>query len=460
MQPPLNATRTLTPDTCPAEAPLAGLNAANPIRIGLLGLGVVGTGVYKLLMQDGVQGALPVTIGPVAVRNQQKTRDIEQESSLTLADAEAIVRDPEVAIVVEVMGGLEPAFTLVKTALSQGKHVVTANKALIATHGPELFELARSKNVRLLFEGAVAGGIPVIMPLKLSLAANRIEAIAGILNGTTNYILTQMAENGLDYQIALQQAQAKGFAEADPTSDVEAEDAAFKLSILATMAFRQQVMPPQIHRHGITAITADDISNARSLGCVIKLIALASKNAQDALELRVQPMLVPASHPLASISNEYNAIWIRGHAVGDVMFSGKGAGEQPTASAVTADILAIARDLASGNEPIPGMAMAAMPAASIQPPDLSENRYYIRVTTLDEPSVIGHMGLACGEAGVSLQSVMQQGTQPAQNNLPATASIMLLTHQVSHQAVRNVIAKLETLPSIVSIGSVLPVLPF
>jgi homoserine dehydrogenase len=433
----------------------------HPVGVALLGLGTVGTGVYKLLTQDNVQGQLPLKIQGISVRHPSKYRDVVLNAEhVEYAAPESLIQRDDVQIVVEVMGGITDAYEIVKAALMAGKHVVTANKALIATHGRELFELARNQNVRLLFEGAVAGGIPVMMPLKLSLAANRIEAIAGILNGTTNYILTQMATGGLSFEAALQQAQALGFAEADPTSDVEGEDAAFKLSILASMSFHQQVMPESVHRHGITSVSALDIENARTLDYTIKLIALAQKvkapdGISECLTLRVQPMLVPTSHPLARIDNEYNAVWIRGHAVGDVMFSGKGAGEMPTASAVAADILAIARDLANGNDPITGMKIEAMPDATIQPIEQSLNRYYVRVTTPDQPSVIGHLGLACGAAGVSLESVMQRGISPN-----ATASIMLLTHTVSHQQMKQALENMRGNGSIQKIDCVLAVLPF
>ncbi|MEB3205801.1 MAG: homoserine dehydrogenase [Vampirovibrionales bacterium] len=454
-EPPCQQTSLKSSDS--SESPDSSISS---VGVALIGLGTVGSGVYKLLAQENVQGHLPVGIRGIAVRNPNKVRVLERNvEHASFSDPQALIHRDDVQIVVETMGGITDAYDCVKAALLAKKHVVTANKALIATHGSELFELARKHQVRLLFEGAVAGGIPVMMPLKLSLAANRIEAIAGILNGTTNYILTQMATAGLSFEEALEQAQSLGFAEADPTSDVEGEDAAFKLSILASMGFQQHVMPQAVHRHGITTVSALDIENAQTLDYTVKLIALAQKveaseTHPECLTLRVQPMLVPASHPLARIDNEYNAVWIRGHAVGDVMFSGKGAGELPTASAVTADILAIARDLAAGNDPIAGMKIPAMPEAVIQPIEQSASRYYVRVTTLDQPSVIGHLGLACGAAGVSLESVMQRGISPN-----ATASIMLLTHRVTHAQMKQALENMRANGSIQQIDCVLAVLP-
>ncbi|HEY9687377.1 MAG TPA: homoserine dehydrogenase [Coleofasciculaceae cyanobacterium] len=401
---------------------------AEKVVIGMIGLGTVGSGVFKIFKDHA-----DIFFQKIAVRDVNKNRSIDDlDAGLLSQDPWNVVRDPETQVVVELMGGAELAKDLVIEALNNGKHVVTANKELIAKYGPELFDLARKNNVRILFEGAVAGGIPIIMPLKLSLGANRIQQIAGILNGTTNYILTKMTREGWDFDKALAEAQAKGFAEADPTNDVEGFDVAYKISILSLIAFKQVVDPQKIHREGITRITAQDIQIAHELGYVIKLIGYARMNDDGRLDIRVHPMLVTETHPLANIQNEFNAIFVKGDAVGDVMFYGRGAGEMPTASAVSADILAIATGLLKGNEPIPSMIIDPATPANLLPVGETTNKYYLRLKTQDKPKVIGHLGIACGDAGVSLESVMQKGTNP-----DGTASIVLITHEVTERQINQ-----------------------
>jgi homoserine dehydrogenase len=430
-----------------ASQPAASV-PASPVSIGLIGLGTVGTGVAKVLQQHP-----QVALTHVAVRNLNRPRSVTLPEGCPLTDDPwAVVRDPAVQIVVEVVGGVEPALDWVREALSRGKHVVTANKELIAKHGAELFALADHHGVRLLFEGAVAGGIPILMPLQLSLAANRIEAIAGILNGTTNYILTKMTQAGQDYQEALKQAQEKGFAEADPTNDVEGFDTRYKLAILSTLAYKTPVPVSEIFCQGISTITAIDIQNAESLGYTIKLIGLSRRVGED-LDIRVHPMLVPHTHPLAAIQNEYNAVWVKGDAVGDVMFSGRGAGELPTASAVCGDILVIANDLLRGNQPIPAMAVQLHQPLRVCPISETPNRYYIRLKTTDLPGVIGNLGKACGEFGVSLQSVMQRCTHE-----DGTASIVLVTHEVLEKQMRQALAKIEAQETTEEVACLLRVL--
>ncbi len=422
------------------------------VVIGMIGLGTVGGGVFKIFREHP-----DIFFQKIAVKNASKTRGIDDlNEELLSQDPFEVVRDPETQVVVELMGGSDLARELVVEALNRGKHVVTANKELIAKHGPELFELARKNNVRLLFEGAVAGGIPIIMPLKLSLGANRIQRIAGILNGTTNYILTKMTQEGWSFDEALKQAQAKGFAEADPTSDVEGFDVAYKISVLSLIAFKQEVDPAQIHREGITRITATDIAIARELGYVIKLIGYAQVSDvadDDRLDIRVHPMLVPDSHPLANIQNEFNAIFVKGDAVGDVMFYGRGAGEMPTASAVAADILAVATGLLKGNEPIPSMVIDPATPAKLMPVAETRNKYYLRLNTTDKPKVIGHLGNACGDAGVSLESVMQKGANP-----DGTASIVLVTHEVSERQMNQALETIRKQDSTQEVGCLLRVL--
>lgn len=432
----------------------SSLKLAAPMGVGLIGFGTVGTGVYKVL-----QNHPHLSIKQVAVRDLTKSRALKPDASVGFSqDPFAVVRDDSVQLVVEVMGGIDLARELVAEALTRKKHVVTANKELIAKYGSELFELARQNDVRLLFEGAVAGGIPIIMPLKLSLAANRILEVAGILNGTTNYILTKMTDEGWSYQDALKEAQAKGFAEADPTNDVEGFDTSYKISILASIAYKQQVDLSQLFCQGIAQLTAVDIKNAESLGYTIKLLGLArveGKTLEDQkLDIRVHPMLVPHQHPLASIKNEYNAVWVRGDAVGDVMFYGRGAGELPTASAVCGDILAIAQDVQRGNlPPIPAMEMALCGNAKQLPIAETRNKYYLRLNTMDLPGVIGNLGKACGEFGVSLESVMQRCT-----NIDGTASIVLVTHEVLEKQMRRALERIEQQETTHNVGCLLRVL--
>lgn len=435
----------------PAQQSAVQSNSAaeKQVIIGMIGLGTVGSGVFKIFQEHP-----DIFFRKIAVRDAQKNRNItDLDTDLLSQDPFAVVRDPQTHVIVELMGGAELAKDLVVEAIKNGKHVVTANKELIAKYGPELFELAYKHNVRLLFEGAVAGGIPIIMPLKLSLGANRIQEIAGILNGTTNYILTKMTQEGWSFEQALAEAQAKGFAEADPTNDVEGFDVGYKISVLSLIAFKQVVDPLSIHREGITNISAQDIQHAKELGYVIKLIGMAKMEPDGRLDIRVHPMLIPVQHPLSNTNNEFNAIFVKGDAVGDVMFYGRGAGEMPTASAVAADILAIATGLLKGNEPIPSMIIDPATPAKLMPIGETKSKYYLRLSTLDRPKVIGHLGNACGDAGVSLESVMQKGINP-----DGTASIVLLTQEVSEKQMNQALAVIRQQESTKDIGCLLRVL--
>lgn len=418
------------------------------IGVGLIGLGTVGSGVYKLLTE---RFGAELNLVRIAVRDASKTRALKGlDAKAITTDPMAVVNNPAVQLVVEVVGGVTPTKAWVEAALSAGKHVVTANKELMAKHGPELMKLADTHKVRLLFEGAVAGGIPIILPLKLSLAANRIEAIAGILNGTTNYILTKMAREGLGFDEALKQAQDAGFAEADPTNDVEGFDTAYKIALLSSIAYGAHVDATQLYRQGITEITDLDIRNAASYQMTIKLVGLSRRLPDGRIDVRVHPMLVPDQHPLAAIHNEYNAVWVKGDAVGEVMFSGKGAGELPTASAVMGDILAIANDQLKGNDPIPGMQMAFDNEAKMLPMEETRAQYYIRLNTLDQPGVLGNLGAASGEAGLNVDSMMQRA-----RNADGTASIMLITHEATEKQVRHALDLIRKQPTTTAVGCVL-----
>ncbi|MCX5921572.1 MAG: homoserine dehydrogenase [Candidatus Melainabacteria bacterium] len=429
------------------------LSASAPVRIGLIGLGTVGSGTVKLLSRNPL-----VELVQIAVKSIDKARslaDIEIAHLLT-TDAFAVVNNPDVQVVVELVGGIDLAKQWITTALNNKKHVVTANKALIATHGAELFALAKKNGVALLFEASVAGGIPILMPLKMCLAANKITEIAGILNGTTNYILTRMMEDGWDFQTALAKAQALGFAEADPSSDVDGHDAAYKLAILAKIAFQRQIDVAEIFVEGITAITPADIDYAKRFGYTIRLIGLARWNEErQCPELRVHPMLLKNTHPLANVYNEYNAIWVKGDAVGDTMFYGKGAGELPTASAVCADVLALVKDIQSNNLTVCAGMEVFLSAEKVTPLPISEttNRYYIRLNTKDEAGVLAELGKAFGDQGVSLESFLQL---PGEE--PETASLMLVTHLAQEKNVQQALKNIVALTVTESIGCVLRVL--
>ncbi len=421
-----------------------------PVVLGMIGLGTVGTGVYKILSQRS-----DLIFRKIAVQSLSKKRGLTDLDPKRLTDnPKAVIADPHIQVVIEVMGGVDEARTLVTGALKSGKHVITANKELIAKHGAELFDLANAHNVRLMFEGAVAAGIPIIMPLKLSLAANHIQEIAGILNGTTNYMLTKMVEEHWSYEEALLQAQKNGFAEADPASDVGGHDAAYKISILASIAFKKRIDMKHVYCKGITSITATDIQLAESLGYTIKLLGLCRQAEAGQLDLRVHPVLVEHAHPLANIKNENNAIWIKGDAVGEVMFYGKGAGEMPTASAVCGDLLAITTDIQKGNDPIPSMEIECKGFANILPITETKNKYFVRLDTEDHPGVIGLIGTACGEFGVSLESIVQHGIHPTDK----TASIVFVTHELAEKQVLKALDKIKSDSAIQKIGCVLRIL--
>ena len=426
---------------------MATSNNQKPLGIALVGLGTVGTGVYKLL------GNHPhLNMKGIAIKDTSKPRGVNPDCPVH-TDPFFWENDPDVDLVIEVIGGTSVAKMVIEKALAKGKHVVTANKALLAEYGPALFALAEKNHVRILFEGAVAGGIPILLPLKQSLAANQIQAMAGIVNGTTNYILTKMTQQGWSYTEALKQAQDLGFAEADPTSDVEGLDARAKIALLATLAYQKTIDLEQIHCQGISTITALDIQEAEALGYVIKLIGWVSSLPDSKLDIRVHPMLVPKTHPLAAIQNEFNAVWVKGDAVGDVTFSGRGAGELPTASAVCGDVLAILADWQVGNQILPVMAMHLAGPAQQTPISETTNKYYIRLETSDLPGVIGNLGKACGEFGVSLESVLQRNTH--QNG---SATIVLVTHQVQEKQMKQALQRIESQETTKEVACLLRVL--
>ena len=389
--------------------------------LGILGLGTVGTGVVKLLW-DNPQ----FDIRAIAVRDKDKPRELDLAGFNVTDNAFDLANDPEIEIIAEVAGGVGQVYEVVKHAITKGKHIITANKEMIAKHGPEIFELAHRHNVTIFFEAAVGGGIPLISTLQRGLQANRIFKVAGIVNGTTNYILTMMEQEKKSFADALREAQAKGFAEADPTDDVEGNDVAYKISILSSLAFQSPVEVGKVYRQGITAISDLDIQLTREFGYRIKMIGLAQPTENPGkLDVRAHPMLVPLHHPLAGVEGVNNAIFINGSAVGEIMLSGPGAGQFPTASAVVGDIITLASALK-----LPDFARYFQPAMNSQvsevcPIEETTNAYYIRLEATDTPGVIGHLGMACGEHGISLLGLVQKGVTE-----DGTATIVLLTHQV------------------------------
>ncbi|MDR0435114.1 MAG: homoserine dehydrogenase [Gracilibacteraceae bacterium] len=392
----------------------------NSVNIGLLGLGTVGGGVAAVLAQNGAaiaaRAGCPLRLKAALVRDLGKRR--EAELPLT-ANPEDILGDEDVHIVAELLGGVEPARTYVLEALRRKKSVVTANKDLLALHGEEIFRLAAANGQDVYFEGAVAGGIPIIAALRASLTANNISSVMGIINGTTNYILSAMTEQGREFEAVLREARELGYAESDPTADIEGLDAARKLAILATLAFHTPVRLPDVYVEGIANITAADISYARELGCVIKLLAIA-RNTEEGVETRVHPTLLPERHPLATVRDVFNAVYVVGDALGESMFYGRGAGALPTASAVLSDIIQVARNRQAGAQGRLGLdADRRLP---IKPASDYKSSYYVRLKVKDEPRVFASIALFFAEAGISFASIIQK---PRRNG---NAEIVLVTH--------------------------------
>lgn len=376
----------------------------NKIKIGLIGLGTVGSGVFKTLKNfDNVE------VVKIAVRNKNKKRNIEGlNESIITDDAYEIVNDPQIDIVAELVGGVQPAYDLIKTAIKNGKHIVTANKELLAKHGEELFNFAEEHNKVVLYEAAIAGGIPLIMPIKTILAGNKITKIKAILNGTTNYILTKMDMQGASYNDVLKESQELGYAEADPTGDVEGFDAAYKITTLATIAFGKRVKFENVYREGITKISPEDMQAANEMGYKIKLIASAEITEDNKADVRVHPMLISKSNPLAHIDYVTNAVTLTGHPVGSVTLSGPGAGEFPTASSVVGDILAIASEIGKTDYLLPMMRCHHNENAETIDISETENKYYISMTAKNNIGVIGRIGKACEENQISLASIVQK----------------------------------------------------
>jgi homoserine dehydrogenase len=429
-------------------------------KIGLLGLGTVGTGTVAILQDPLGRSPLlkEIEIYRVGVRSLEKTRGVDLPTGVLTTDLDSIVSDPDIDIIVELMGGLEPARSLILKAIANKKHVVTANKAVIARYGHEIYSAANEARVYVLLEAAVGGGIPIIKPLKQSLGANRIQSIMGIVNGTTNYILTQMTTEGADFGEVLAEAQKLGYAEADPSADVDGYDAADKIAILASLGFGGRVKREDVYCEGIRQVSAVDITYADKLGFVIKLLAIAEGlqgEASENLQLRVHPTLVPKDHPLANINGVYNGILVEGDPLGQVMFYGRGAGAGPTASAVVSDILNIVGILFSSevtDDLDPLLSCVHQHYCQVTAIENLETRFYARFLCYDVPGVIGHLGMSFGNHQVSLESVVQIGFQED------CAEIVVVTHNVKEGNFRAALAEMEQLEAIKSIPSVLRVL--
>ena len=405
----------------------------NKIKIGLIGLGTVGSGVYKTLQNfDNIE------IVKIAVHNKKKKRNIENlDENIITDNAYEVVNDPDIQIVAELIGGTEPAFDLIKTAIKNGKHIVTANKELLAKHGEELFNFAQEHNKVILYEAAIAGGIPLIMPIKTILAGNKINKIKAILNGTTNYILTKMDILGESYNDVLVEAQDLGYAETNPTGDVEGFDAAYKITTLATIAFGKRIKLENVYREGITKIHPEDMKAANEMGYKIKLIASAELDEEGNADVRVHPMLVPKSKTLAHIDYVTNAVTLSGHPVGEITLSGPGAGEFPTASSVVGDILAIVSEIDKTDYILPMMRCNHNEIAKMIDISETKNKYYISIKAKNKMGVIGKIGTACGDNRISVESIVQKELKEDY------AQITVITELCKEKAIQKLIEILE-----------------
>ncbi len=423
------------------------------IGVGLIGLGTVGSGVLEIVRRHSADFArragVEIELVRFADRNAERATDLGIDPAAFTTDASELIADPRVDIVIELIGGTGVAKQVVLEALRAGKSVVTANKALMASSGQEVMDAASASGVDIMFEASVGGGIPIIGPLKHSLVSNEIVAVAGIVNGTTNYMLTRMADDGLDYASALAEAQAKGFAEADPTADVDGHDAAAKIAILASIAFNSRVTVDRVPVEGIRGITPVDIAYAQEMGYAIKLMAIA-RRADGAIDVRVHPTMIPRSHPLASVSGVYNAIYVTGDAVGETMFFGEGAGSLPAASAVVGDVIEVARHIRSGCLNLVGCTCNEQ----LEVRDIAqlETGYFIRFAVADRPGVLAAVASKFGEHGVSIASVIQKRVCES-----GDAEIVYVTHLAAEGAVRAALAEIAALDVVTEVSAVIRV---
>ena len=421
------------------------------VNLGLLGCGNVGAALCQLIERDGKEIAertgIELRVGAVAVRSLSKDRGVDLPADRFTTDGASVVADPAIDVVVEMVGGIEPAREFITTALRAGKPVVTANKELIANVGAELFAAADAAGVDLLFEAAVAGGIPIIRPLRESLVGERIQRVMGIVNGTTNYILTQMTEHGTGYAEALAEAQQLGYAERDPTADVEGYDAGAKAAIIASIAFGARVVAGDVYHEGIAGLTDVDIAYADQMGYRIKLLAICERFDDDSVAVRVHPTMVPSAHPLASVSGSFNAVFIEGAAVGELMFFGRGAGGPPTASAVLGDVLDASQNLVKGAH----ASIGQLGRCRIRPIDELSSAFYLNLEVADQPGVLASVAGVFGTHGVSIRSMEQEGLGDA-------ARIVFITHQAAESSVRATLKDLSSLAAVRRVNSVLRVI--
>jgi len=420
------------------------------IRIGMLGCGTVGAATLRLLHEHAddiaMRAGCRAEVARVAVRDPGKDRGVPLPREAFTTDAASIVDDPEIDVVCEVIGGIEPAKELLLRALANGKSIVTANKELLATEGKELFDAADAAGLDLLFEASVAGGVPLIRPLKESLAGDRIDRVIGIVNGTTNYVLTRMSEQGWSFEEALREAQRLGFAEADPTADVEGFDAAAKCAILASIAFNSRVVAGDVYREGITRVTALDIADARRMGYVVKLLAIAELEDEE-ISARVHPAMIPQAHPLAAVRDASNAVFVEGQKVGQLMFYGPGAGGDPTATAVVGDLVTAARNRSIGGR---SMGCTCVLDRRIRSMDDTRGQYYLNLHVADRPGVLAEIAGDFGHNGVSIERVWQEGSGDE-------ATLVFITHRAQEGALQKTLQELRESPAVRAVASVLRV---
>lgn len=421
-----------------------------PVKIGLLGLGTVGCGTVNVLARNAEEIARragrQIEIAQATARNLTKKRACATKNIQLVQDPQEVVRNPEIEVIVELIGGRDPALTLVMEAINLGKHVVTANKALIAVHGNEIFAAAQKQGVMVAFEAAVAGGVPIIKAIREGLTGNRIEWVAGIINGTCNFILTEMVDKGADFDHVLVEAQRLGYAEADPTFDVEGIDAAHKLTILAAIAFGIPLQFDKVYTEGITQITRADVMYAEELGYRIKHLGIA-RQTDGGVELRVHPTLIPERRLIANVDGAMNAVLVKGDAVGPTMFYGAGAGAEPTASAVVADVVDVVRTLTTDpTNRVPHLAFQAdaLHDLPILPMEEVETSYYLRMQADDRPGVLADVTRVLGDLGISIEAILQKEPEEGENFVP----IIMLTHRIKEAYMNTAIAQIEALDSI------------
>lgn len=422
------------------------------VKVAILGLGTVGSGVAKLLLENNqnINQKINNEVKLVKVLDKDLTREREVDipAGMMTDNPEEVLSNPEIDVVVETIGGVNPAKELVTKALEAQKNVVTANKEMVAKYGSELLELADENGVDFYFEASVGGGIPIIRSLKESLTANRIQEVMGIVNGTTNYILTKMIQEGAKFEDVLAEAQKKGYAEPDPTADIEGYDAAYKLSILSAIAFGSPVDVDDIHLEGISDIKQEDITYAKELGYVIKLLAIG-KEADGEIEVRVHPTMIPNDHPLAAVNDVFNAVFVKGHAVGELMYYGRGAGSMPTGSAVVADVMDIARNInyRASNR----ISCSCYEDKEVKSMSEITAKYYIRLEVIDEPGVLASVSSIFGDNNVSIESVIQKG------KIDDTVPLVLVTHQVTEGDIQTALKEIKELDKVRELSSLIRV---